>query len=173
MSEEVGQDIGRSLGRLIEVDKRACQSDQAKFMRIRVDLPIEKPLRRGGHVVSKDGEKFWVHFRYERLPTFCYLCGKLGHDDKHCQVYADRQSTPKHYGEWLKANGAFKGGNARKNFNNGNSRVENEDKASGENFDVENLTHFPLEYHVGGSGDGGSFQNSKFKNLNHVHSRTG
>ncbi|XP_050255078.1 uncharacterized protein LOC126700960 [Quercus robur] len=44
MSEEVGQDIGRSLGCLIEVDKRACQLDQAKFMRIRVDVPIDKPL---------------------------------------------------------------------------------------------------------------------------------
>ena len=84
MSKEVGQDIGRSRGRFIEVDKRAGQADQAKFIRIRVDLPIEKPLRRGGHVVSKDGEKYWVQFRYERLPTFCYLCGKLGHDDKHC-----------------------------------------------------------------------------------------
>lgn len=84
MSKEVGQDIGRSRGRFIEVDKRAGQVDQAKFIRIRVDLPIEKPLRRGGHVVSKDGEKYWVQFRYERLPTFCYLCGKLGHDDKHC-----------------------------------------------------------------------------------------
>ena len=84
MSKEVGQDIGRSRGRFIEVDKRAGQADQAKFIRIKVDLPIEKPLRRGGHVVSKDGEKYWVQFRYERLPTFCYLCGKLGHDDKHC-----------------------------------------------------------------------------------------
>ena len=84
MSKEVGQDIGRSRGRFIEVDKRAGQADQAKFIRIRVDLPIEKPLRRGGHVVSKDGEKYWVQFRYKRLPTFCYLCGKLGHDDKHC-----------------------------------------------------------------------------------------
>ena len=53
-------------------------------MCIRMDLPIEKPLRRGGHVVSKDGEKYCVQFRYKRLPTFCYLCGKLGHDDKHC-----------------------------------------------------------------------------------------
>ena len=84
MSKEVGQDIGRSRGRFIEVDKRAGQVDQAKFIGIRVDLPIEKPLRRGGHVVSKDGEKYWVQFRYKRLPTFCYLCGKLGHDDKHC-----------------------------------------------------------------------------------------
>nr|POF12205.1 uncharacterized protein CFP56_41551 [Quercus suber] len=93
MSEEVGQDIGRSLGRFIEVDKRACLADQAKFMHIRVDLPIEKPLHRGGHVVSKDGEKYWVQFRYKRLPTFCYLCGKLGYDDKHCQAQTDRQSS--------------------------------------------------------------------------------
>ena len=90
MSEEVGQDIGRSLGRLIEVDKWACQLDPAKFMRIRVDLPIDKPLRRGGHVVSKDGEKFWIHFRFQRLPTFCFLCGMLGHNDKHCQVPTDQ-----------------------------------------------------------------------------------
>ena len=77
-------------------------------MRIRVDLLIDKPLRRGGHVVSRDGERFWVHFRYERLPTFCYLCRKQGHDDKHCQVFANWQNTPKQYGEWLKVNGSFK-----------------------------------------------------------------
>ena len=84
ISEDVGRDVGNSLGRFLEMDKRACQSDQALFMRIRVELPIEKPLRRGGNVVSLDGEKFWVSFKYERLPTFCFLCGKLGHDDKHC-----------------------------------------------------------------------------------------
>lgn len=89
MSEEVGQDIKNSKGRFIKVDIRACQSNQAKFMRIRVDLPIDKPLRRGENIVSRDGEKFWVHFRYKRLPTFCFLCGKLGHDDKHCQAFID------------------------------------------------------------------------------------
>ena len=113
MSKEVCQDIGKSLGRLIEVDKRAKHSDQAKFLRIRVDLPIKKPLRRGGNVVNKSGEKFWITFRYERLPTFCYLCGLLGHDDKHCKSYSDWQNTPKQYGEWLKANGAFNGGNVK------------------------------------------------------------
>ena len=77
------------MGHLIEVDKRANHSDQAKFLRIIVDLPIEKPLRRGGHVVNKSGEKFWITFRYERLPTFCYLCGLLGHDDKHCKIHID------------------------------------------------------------------------------------
>ena len=164
MSKEVGQDIGRSRGRFIEVDKRAGQVDQAKFIRIRVDLPIEKPLRRGGHVVSKDGEKYWVQFRYERLPTFCYLCGKLGHDDKHCQAQTDRQSSPKQYGEWLRANGAFKGGNARqKTFNSSNFSSGIEDKASGENFAADNLLHLSLMCHMEGSVDDEGIQNSKTK----------
>ena len=46
MSKGVGRDIGNSMGCFIEIDKRANQSKQAKFMRIRVDLPIDKPLRR-------------------------------------------------------------------------------------------------------------------------------
>ena len=30
-------------------------------MRIRVDLQLDKPLRRRGRVASDDGEKFWVN----------------------------------------------------------------------------------------------------------------
>jgi len=58
MSEVVGRDIGNSMGRFIEIDKRANQSEQAKFLRIRVDLPIDKPLRRGGNIVGMDGDKY-------------------------------------------------------------------------------------------------------------------
>ena len=47
MTKEAGRDIGGKIGRVIEVDKRSWQADQAKFMRVRVDLPIKKPLRRG------------------------------------------------------------------------------------------------------------------------------
>ena len=52
MTDEVGKEIGNKLGHFIEVDKRSWQEDQAKFMRVRVDIPIEKPLRREGHVVN-------------------------------------------------------------------------------------------------------------------------
>ena len=48
MSEESGKDIGNSIGIYVETDKRSGQTDQAKFMRIRVELQIDKPLRRGG-----------------------------------------------------------------------------------------------------------------------------
>ena len=47
-------------------------------MRIRVDLQLEKPLRRGGKIASMEGEKFWVNFKYERLPIFFFLVWKTG-----------------------------------------------------------------------------------------------
>ena len=87
MTEEVGKDLGSKLGKYIDSDRRSWLSKQAKFMRIRVDIPIDKPLRRGGNVVNSDGDKFWVTFKYERLPNFCFLCGILGHDEKHCSGF--------------------------------------------------------------------------------------
>ena len=58
MSEEVCRDLSNSLGRFIETDQRVRQSDQAKFMRVRVDLQLDKPLRHGGKIASVEGEKF-------------------------------------------------------------------------------------------------------------------
>ena len=84
MSEEVGRDLGNRLGNYIETDKQFWLSKQAKFMRVWVDLPITRLLRRGGNIVNPNGEKFWVSFKYERLPTFCFLCGILSHNEWHC-----------------------------------------------------------------------------------------
>ena len=53
MTKEVGRDIGGKIGRVIEVDKWSWQAERAKFMRVRVDLTIEKPLRRG-----------WIYYKY-------------------------------------------------------------------------------------------------------------
>ena len=84
MSEEVGKNIGGKLGEVLEVDKCSLQIDQAKFIRIKVDLPIDKPLRKGGYINMEDGGRCWITFKYEQLPTFCFICGRLGHDNKHC-----------------------------------------------------------------------------------------
>ncbi|KAL0012671.1 hypothetical protein SO802_007779 [Lithocarpus litseifolius] len=52
MSEEVGRELCSRLGRYIESDKRSWLSEQAKFMRLRVDLPIDKPLQKGEMKIS-------------------------------------------------------------------------------------------------------------------------
>ncbi|KAK9987791.1 hypothetical protein SO802_028030 [Lithocarpus litseifolius] len=56
MTEKLGRDIGSSLGVFITADIRSWSADQAKFMRIRVNIPIDKPLRRCETVVSPEGE---------------------------------------------------------------------------------------------------------------------
>ena len=50
-------------------------------MRVCVELEIDKPLRRGAYIPSSDGEHLWLTFKYEKLPTVCFICGKLGHDN--------------------------------------------------------------------------------------------
>lgn len=76
MTEDTGRDIGNKMGNFIEMDRCSWQMEQAKFMRIRVELPIDKTLRRGGYLRNMEGEKTWVTFKYERLPTICFVCEK-------------------------------------------------------------------------------------------------
>ena len=43
--EKVGWDIGSDLGEVLEVDLKAFLSNQTCFIRVRVELPLDKPLR--------------------------------------------------------------------------------------------------------------------------------
>ena len=97
------------------MDKRSLQAEQAKFLRIRVEIPIDKPFRRGGNITNAEGERVWINFKYERLPTFCYICGILGHDDKHCHMSQSGGSKEKQYREWLKAGGVVRSGSKKGN----------------------------------------------------------
>ena len=73
MSMEVRRDLDNCLGNFIESDRRTGHYDQAKFIRIRVDLQLDKPLRRRGKVAGDDGEKFWVSFKYEITHVLLFL----------------------------------------------------------------------------------------------------
>ena len=113
MSEKIGKDIGNSIGKFVIADSRSWSSDQAKYMRIRVKIPLNKSLRRCGVVASLEGELHQIFFQYERLPIFCFLCGILGHDDRHCQSGVNNIGEFQQCGEWLKAQGGNKGGSLK------------------------------------------------------------
>ncbi|CAN1753319.1 hypothetical protein LINPERHAP1_LOCUS5120 [Linum perenne] len=55
-------------------------------MRLRVTLDIRQPLKREKRVRRNQGASVVCKFRYEKLPNFCYICGKLGHIDMYCEV---------------------------------------------------------------------------------------
>ena len=44
INEDVGRDIGSGLGRVVAVDSKALTTNQARFLKIRVEIPLNKPL---------------------------------------------------------------------------------------------------------------------------------
>lgn len=46
----------------------------------------------------------WIEFKYERLPTFCFMCGKVGHSEKFCEFFFQNFSLleSKRFGAWLR-----------------------------------------------------------------------
>ncbi|MBA0754055.1 hypothetical protein Gogos_020329, partial [Gossypium gossypioides] len=50
-----------------------------EFCRLRIKLNVQKPLRRGIFVSVGNENRFWIPFKYEKLSTFCFGCGRLGH----------------------------------------------------------------------------------------------
>ena len=83
VSARVAREVGSRLGEVEEVQWKKRKDDISMFMRVRVALPISKPIRKGGFIVGSDGVKTWVSFKYERLPIFCHYCGILGYDLRH------------------------------------------------------------------------------------------
>lgn len=103
INEEAGMDIGKGLGRVVEVDSKAIASNQARFLRICIEIPLNKPLRKGAPIVSPEGDEVLVAFKYERLVGLCYNCGMLGHEVRDCSHPIQGEDGELPYGMWLKA----------------------------------------------------------------------
>jgi len=73
----------------------AVDDEGGHFMRARVTIDLTLPLCRGRVITLVDGGKSWVAFKYERLPNFCYWCGRLTHDDKNCDIWIQSKGTLK------------------------------------------------------------------------------
>lgn len=101
--------IWNILGNFEEMNAReVCRN--GRFLRIKVTLDLKGPLKRRTLVKVKD-KNLRVHFKYERLPTFCFTCRRLGHHMKDCESLEDLyeegfeelEEQDLSYGKWLRA----------------------------------------------------------------------
>ena len=67
--------------------------DVGSFFCVRVAIDITLPLCRGRVITQPSGEKRWVKFKYERLPSLCYWCGCLTQNDRNCDLWVQSNGT--------------------------------------------------------------------------------
>lgn len=139
-------------------------------MRIRVDLQLDEPLRHGGKIARMEGEKFWVNFEYERLPTFCFICGRMGHDNRHCSMSLEEHNTSQQYGDWMRANGNPKMGPDRSHSTSSEGREDKNGDRAVENVQAMTRTAFVsvTDLGVGSSGNGSNQRSTKTESTGKV-----
>lgn len=104
MSETILRNIGNFVGSFVKADPVNMPGGWRMYMRIRVNMDIGKPLKRRMRI-KEGGDWNWLNLKYERLGTFCFVCGMLGHFERDCSViYANpEKDIPRVYGVWLRA----------------------------------------------------------------------
>lgn len=105
MLERVCKDVENYIGKFIEADKNNFIGVWREYFRICVRIQVEVPLKRRMKIKKAGGEWFWVNFKYEHVPTFCFICGLLGHAEKFCSKIFEMpmQEIVKPYGPLMKA----------------------------------------------------------------------
>ncbi|KAK2654863.1 hypothetical protein Ddye_014719 [Dipteronia dyeriana] len=112
------------VGGVMDVDVGLSGECSGKYLRVRIRVDVNKPIRRCLRVdVMGDGVKTVMIPRYERLPNHCFRCGRLGHATRERlepQIMDADGGEVLPYGVWLKATALEKcfGQRNRKSDNN-------------------------------------------------------
>lgn len=103
MAPSIIREIGEKIGKVEEVDLGETGSCLGMYARIRITRPIDAPLRRCVSLsIGNHSNPALILLRYERLPEFCYACGRVTHTIRLCNdVNANKENLQ--HGAWLRA----------------------------------------------------------------------
>ncbi|MBA0603155.1 hypothetical protein Gorai_003310 [Gossypium raimondii] len=100
MDRDMAMEVGSAIGEVLAIDWRDRDGDC-----IRINIDINKPLRRVVHFTNHGGEEFVCSIRYEKLPRFCYICTLIGHTTQKYKAQKnsnENQDNIFQYGKWLR-----------------------------------------------------------------------
>ena len=106
LDPEIAIEIGETIGTVIP-SVHAKEMVGGDFLRVRVEIDVSNPICRGRKIALTADEFIWVAFKYEKLPNFCYWCGRVSHADKECEIWLASKGKltqdQQEYGAWLRA----------------------------------------------------------------------
>nr|GMC66405.1 uncharacterized protein LOC109147843 [Ipomoea batatas] len=75
-----------------------------EYIRVRVYMDTTSPLRQRIKLKNAAGEVLSMECKCERLPTFCFICGLIGHSEKFCiKQFNSMEIEERMYGPELRA----------------------------------------------------------------------
>jgi hypothetical protein len=78
------------------VDADASGRCWGSYMRVRVEVDVNKPLLRGVTIFSQLHKAYdYYEVQYEHLPLYCFSCGVIGHSSLECKNPGERDEEGK------------------------------------------------------------------------------
>ncbi|KAL3812455.1 hypothetical protein ACJIZ3_013723 [Penstemon smallii] len=78
-----------------KANKNMVEKICSQMGRFRIGIDVSKPIPRLMKIRNDRGDLIVVSFKFERLPNFCYYCGKLDHMAIHCKNRYDNEEEIK------------------------------------------------------------------------------
>lgn len=105
MSLHVMKDVENYIGTFIESDINNFIGVCREYLRVRVSISLDSPLKRRMNLRKNSDQWSWVNFKYEGAPTFCFICGFIGNSDKFCEKLFEtpEELIARSFGAWIRA----------------------------------------------------------------------
>ncbi|KAK3198469.1 hypothetical protein Dsin_021884 [Dipteronia sinensis] len=86
-SRDIRVFLGKMIGDVKDIDLDTGKRDDGRFIRVRVGIRVDEPLKRCLRVDIKGSVTITTMLlRYERLQDYCFKCGRLGHSLIECSA---------------------------------------------------------------------------------------
>jgi hypothetical protein len=106
MNKGIGSKIGASLGKVKEVEVANDDVGWGRYLRLKVVIDLFQPLD-WGRSLTLEGKSYWVQLKYEKLPAFCFKCGRVLHATLGCPIPSSKRANHKvgvwGWGSWIRA----------------------------------------------------------------------
>jgi hypothetical protein len=97
--KELADRVAKKVGDPIVVVVNEGKINPTPYLRVRVWLDLKKPLVRVVPITLKEKMKYLV--QYEKLPSFCFFCGCMGHEVMECGDGVHPKESCA-WGDWLR-----------------------------------------------------------------------